>query len=411
MDDRGLYQTILGLTAPWTVERVELREADEAVDVWVAATPGTGFPCPHCAAVAPIHDHVERRWRHLDTCQFQTLLCARVPRVACPTHGVTTVPVPWAARGSRFTLLFERLAIAWLKDASVSAVARRLQLSWDEARGIMTRAVARGLARRPATPVRYLGIDEKSFLKRHQYVTVVVDLEAKRVLHVADDRKATSLGPYFTGLSPAERDGIEAVAMDMWEPYRQTLRAHLPDADRKIVFDKFHILQHVSEAVDTVRKQEHRRLAAQGDQRLKGTKYTWLRNTATFSADAWRAFTALRTSTLQSAKAWAMKESIRQLWTYRSATWATTFFRGWTRWVMRSGLEPMRKVARMLRAHLPNILTYLRHPITNAVTEGLNAKIQWLKYAARGYRDRAAFKMAIYFHCGGLDLDPQPGQL
>lgn len=328
MDDRGLYQTILGLTAPWTVEHVVLQEADEAVEVWVGAVAGTTFACPHCASPAPIHDHVERRWRHLDTCQFQTVRCARVPRVACTTHGVTTVPVPWAARGSRFTLLFERLAIDWLTGASVATVARRLRLSWDEARGIMTRAVARGLARRPATPVRSLGIDEKSFLKRHQYVTVVVDLDAKRVLHVADDRKATSLVPYFQSLTPAERDGIAAIAMDRWEPYRQTIRAHVPDADQKIVFDKFHVLQHINTDVDTVRKQEHKQLAAVGDQRLKGTKYAWLRNPATFSPDAWRAFTALRTSTLRSATAWAMKESIQQLWTYRSRAWAQTFFRG-----------------------------------------------------------------------------------
>ena len=112
MDDRGLYQTILGLTAPWTVERVELREAEQAVHVFVEATAGTTFTCPECGAAAPVYDHAERRWRHLDTCQFTTLLVARVPRVQCGTHGVKTIGVPWAEKGSRFTLLFERLAIA-----------------------------------------------------------------------------------------------------------------------------------------------------------------------------------------------------------------------------------------------------------------------------------------------------------
>jgi len=111
------------------VERVELREATQEVDVRVAAATGTTFGCPQCAAVSPVYDHVERRWRHLDTCQFRTLLCARVPRVRCATHGVTTVRVPWAEPGSRFTLLFERLAIAWLQDATPTAVGRRLGLS------------------------------------------------------------------------------------------------------------------------------------------------------------------------------------------------------------------------------------------------------------------------------------------
>jgi transposase len=407
VDDRALYQAILGLSAPWQVERVELRVEPGEVEVWVAAEAGTPHACPDCEAVSAIHDHVERRWRHLDTCQFRTVLCARVPRVRCSTHGVRTTRVPWAEPGSRFTLLFERLAIAWLREATPTAVARRLGVSWDEARGIMARAVRRGLARRQPTVVPYLGIDEKSFLKRHQYVSVVVDLDAPRILHVADERKAVSLVDYFRGLDDAQRTGIAAIAMDMWEPYRTTVRAHVPDADAKIVFDKFHVLQHVHVAVDTVRTQEHKALAAVGASPLTRTKYAWLRNPANFSAKAWREFAALRSSTLQTARAWAMKESLRRLWDYTYVGAARTFFRRWYGWAMRSRLDPMKKVALMLKSHLDNILTYLTHPITNAVTEGLNAKIQWIKYSARGYRNRDAFKMAIYFHCGGLDLEPR----
>lgn len=407
MEDRKLYQTILGLEAPWTVSGVELHESEREVDVWVAEKPDAVFTCPECGVAAPVYDRSERRWRHLDTCQFTTVLCARVPRVECSAHGVLTVRVPWAEPGSRFTLLFERLAIAWLKDATPSAVARRLGLTWDEARGIQERAVRRGLARRTREPVARLGIDEKSFLKRHQYVSVVVDLDEARVLHVADDRKAESLVPYFAALSVAERAGIEAIAMDMWEPYRKTVREQVDGADRKIVFDKFHVLQHVSAAVDQVRRRESRQLAASGDTTLKGTKYSWLRNPANFSATAWRAFAALRDSTLQSARAWALKESLRRLWDYTYMGAARTFFKRWFWWATHSRLAPMIKVARMLQRHLENILTYLTHRITNAVTEGLNAKIQWVKYGARGFRNREAFKMAILFHCGGLDLEPR----
>ncbi len=203
MDDRDLYQAILGLREPWTVERVELREAEQSVEVWVEEKSGTSFTCPECDERASIYDRAERRWRHLDTCQFTTILCARVPRVECAEHGVKTVRVPWAEPGSRFTLLFERLAISWLREATPSAVARRLGISWDEAHGIMRRSVARGLVRRTAegasTPVTRIGIDEKSFLKHHQYVSIVVDLDRRRVLHIADDRKAESLAPYFEG--------------------------------------------------------------------------------------------------------------------------------------------------------------------------------------------------------------------
>jgi transposase len=407
VEDRALYQAILGLTVPWDVVRVELREAEQTVQVFVEATPGTPFACPDCGTTAPAYDHAERRWRHLDTCQFTTLLVARVPRVQCPTHGVKTVRVPWAEKGSRFTLLFERLAIAWLKEATPTAVSRRLGLTWDEARGIQERAVRRGLARRTREPVARIGIDEKSFLKRHQYVTIVVDLDEPRVLHVADDRRADSLVPYFQGLSEAERTGIEAIAMDMWDPYRKTVREQVPNGERKIVFDKFHVLQHVGIAVDHVRRAESRTLAAEGDGTLKRTKYVWLKNPANFTKAAWDDFAALRDSTLQSARAWAIKESLRPLWDYTYVGAARTFFKRWYWWATHSRLAPVIKVARMLKAHLENILTYLTHRITNAVTEGLNAKIQWIKFGARGCRNRESFKTAILFHCGGLDLEPR----
>ena len=211
MDDRSLYAAILGLEAPWEVERVELRETEQVVHVWVRAQEGTQFVCPECREVGPIYDHSERSWRHLDTCQFQTLLHATVPRITCQTHGVRTVAVPWAERRSHFTLLFERLAIAWLKEATPLAVARRLGLMWEEANGIVERVVRRGLARRTSVTGRRLGIDEHSYLKHFQFVTMVVDLDTQHVLHVADDSHGRDAGallrePHARGAGGHHRD-------------------------------------------------------------------------------------------------------------------------------------------------------------------------------------------------------------
>ena len=235
MDDRALYATILGIAPPWQLSRVELDNAAKAVHVWLEERADTSFACPECGRVSAMYDHVERSWRHLDTCQYETRLHARVPRVDCAEHGVKTVTVPWATPHSRFTVLFERLAIAWLKEATPAAVARRLGLTWDEANGIVERAVRRGLARRPTAAARYLGIDEHSYLKHLQFVTMVVDLEQQTVLHVADDRTADTLADYFDGLSIDERLAIEAVAMDMWDPvspHRPRLRAGQGPQDR-----------------------------------------------------------------------------------------------------------------------------------------------------------------------------------
>lgn len=408
MDDRSLYAAILGLDAPWEVGRVELRETEQVVHVWVAAREGTRFVCPECGAAGPIYDHGERSWRHLDTCQFQTLLHAAVPRITCPTHGVRTITVPWAERRSHFTLLFERLAIAWLKEATPLAVARRLGLTWEEANGIVERAVRRGLARRTSVAGRRLGIDEHSYLKHFQFVTMVVDLDTQHVLHVADDRTAETLGHYFAELTPEERAGITAIAMDMWDPYRKAVRAYVPDADAKIVFDRFHVMRQVLEGVDQVRRREHRELLRHGDRRLTHTKFLWLKHPARLTAAMRRELRRLRRSTLKAARAWALKEAFQHLWEYRSIPAARAFFTRWAAWARRSRLRPMIHVAGIVHRHLENILTYLTHRITNAVTEGLNAKIQWIKYSSRGFRDRERFKLAIYFHCGGLDLDPRP---
>ena len=153
MRDRELYARLLGIEAPWHVQDVELRL--EAGEVQVRLAPDAAvLRCPHCAGVAPGYDTRERRWRHLDTCQYRTIVIAEVPRVQCATHGVVQIAVPWADAGARFTSLFEALAIDWLHEASLSAVARRLHLSWDEVDGIQQRAVARGLARRPAVHPR-----------------------------------------------------------------------------------------------------------------------------------------------------------------------------------------------------------------------------------------------------------------
>jgi transposase len=316
------------------------------------------------------------------------------------------VKLPWAEQRSRFTLLFERLAIHWLGAASQKAVAKQLKLSWDEIHGIMDRAVQRGLARRESEPLKYIGVDEKAFRKGHSYLTIVNDLDRARVLYVADDRKVTSLDGFWPTLTEKQKDGIQGVAMDMWDPYVSSVTNHLTDADQKIVFDKYHIAGHLGEAVDRVRRQERKDPDADIDDRLIGTKYLWLRNPKNFTAVAWKGFKTLRESTLKTARAWALKESAMFLFDYVYEGAARRHFKWWYNWATHCRLQPIIRVAQTLKARLANILTYLKHRITNATSESLNAKIQWVKYTARGFRNKENFKTAIYFHCGGLNMAP-----
>jgi transposase len=409
MQDQQLYEQILGIQSPWFVQRVELKLEDGEVHVHLAHREQARWRCAKCDRECALYDHAATRtWRHLDTCQYQTLLHAAAPRTQCPEHGVHAVRLPWAEPHSRFTLLFERLAIDWLQAASQKAVASRLGLSWDEVHGIMERAVARGLKRRAAQPIPRIGVDEKAFCKGHSYATLVSDLDRGCVLYVAQDRKQTSLDGFWGALTPQQLASIEAVAMDMWDPFVSSTRQHLPRADEKIVYDKFHVAKHLGEAVDRVRRAENKELRAKGDRRLVGSRYRWLRNPDNFSDDQWRDFRKLRESHLQTARAWALKEQAMVLWDYRYEGPARKHFAWWHRWATRSRLKPMIEKAKMLKARLPNILTYLKHRVTNAASESLNAKIQWVKYTARGFRNFQNFVTAIYFHCGGLDLAPSP---
>lgn len=406
IDSRTLYATLLGLKAPWAITDVELQQPPGEVHIRVALPAGTLWVCPECSSAAPIHDHQERRWRHLDTCQFPTIVHARVPRLNCPTHGIKQLPVAWAEAGSRFTAMFEALAIDWLKHASIKAVAEQLRISWAEADGILQRAVKRGLKRRTLEAPRHAGVDETSFQKRHEYVTVVSDLERSIVVHVADDRGRAALDGFWTSLREEQRAQVEAVAMDMWEPYIQSTREHLPGAAEKIVFDKFHVAQHLGDAVDRVRKQELRAGLAEGDPILKGTKYRWLENPQGRSWSAARAFNLLRELAPRVGRAWALREAAMALWSLRYPGVADRNFVAWYRWARRSRLEPMRRVAAMIQRHWANIRTYFTHRITNAGAEAINAKIQAAKRRACGFRNRARFRTAIFFHCGGLDLYP-----
>jgi len=261
----------------------------------------------------------------------------------------------------------------------------------------MERAVQRGLERRKAEPVSQMGVDEKAFRKGHSYLTLANDLIRGRVLYVAEDRKQSSLDGFWETLTAEQISGIEAVAMDMWDPYIASVREHVPGADGKIVFDKFHVAQHLGDAVDKVRRKENKTLRVAGDDRLAGTRYDWLRNPASMEPQDRKDFAELRSSELKTARAWALKETAMALYSYVYERPARKHCRWWHNWAVRSRLQPMIEVARMLKRRFENIITYLRHRITNATSESINAKIQWVKYTARGFRNKQNFVHAIYF--------------
>jgi transposase len=380
MRDISFFSRLLALESPWRVERVSLDTQEHHIDVWLAHRRNASFACPECGKRSPLRDHASTRsWRHLDHGDCLTWIHANLPRVICPVHGIRRVRVPWALPASRFTIAFERHAIDVLLQADVLGGACLLHISWDEAWNIMERAVARGLRAKKRRVIAHLGVDEKAVAKRHRYVTLVCDLDRSTVEFIGDDRKQTSLDAYYQSLSKKQLAGIKAVAMDMWDPFVASTVAYVPNGESKIVFDRYHIMKHMLEAVDEIRKWEHGLLKAEGDETLKGTKYLWLFSEENLPEPSREQFAALRALHLKTGRAWAIKESLRDLWAYQRKGWALRHWKRWYFWATHSRLKPVVKVARMIQGHLDNVMTYFDHRITNATSEGLNSKIQTIK--------------------------------
>jgi len=406
MRDVELYQQLLGFVAPWTVSRVELSVQGERVDIWAELAPQVRLPCPECETVLPVYDHAEERaWRHLDSCLFKTYLHARVPRIKCPTHGTRQVKKqPWTEARSRFTLLFERLAIDVLKEATVRGATRILRIRWDEAWHLMQRAVERGLRAKDKRVPERLGVDEKAISKWAHYITLVCDLDAATIEHVAEARRMESLDGYFLGFSTAQFEGIRAIAMDMWLPYISSTLRQVPGARNKIVFDPYHIMSYMNQAVDEVRKREHREHRARGDETLARSRYLWLYAQEHLQHKHQERFAVLRAMNLKTGRAWAIKESLREFWKMPTPEEAPAHWKQWYRWATHSRLKPVIKTKKGIQQKLHNVLTYFTHRITNAVAEVINSKIQTIKKATYGFRSFENFKTAIFFHCGGLRL-------
>jgi transposase len=401
---KELYYYLIGLVDPWTVADVQFEVKSQQVDIWVIYNSNT-CECPDCKEMCPIYDHVnERAWRHLDSCGYKTFVHAKIPRIQCPKHGVRQVNIPWAQPHSRFTLLFQQLAIDLLKQCTVSGAAKILRISWDQSWHIMDLAVKRGLLRKQNESINYIGVDEKSVLKGHSYFTIVYNFDKGTVEYVTDDRKTDSLRAYFKTLTEEQKASIKAVAMDMWHPYIQATTEAL--GEDKIVIDRFHVMKHMNKAVDEVRRQESKELYLKDDDTLKRTKYLWLYGQENIPEDRVEDFEALKAKTLKVSKAWAMKEMLRDLWNTTNLQTAILYWVKWFEWCLESGLKPLKKAANTIADHINMILMYFKHKITNATSEGLNSKIQKVKAMACGYRNRENFKTAIYFHCGGLELYP-----
>ena len=406
MKTEAFYQKLLNPPPPWRVERVELANDGSRVDVWLEHDRYT-FLCSKCLKPASTYDHMpEREWQHLDTCESQTFLHARLPRVNCPEHGVVMGAFPLADPYVDLTHKLEIRCIAVLQACDRSDAARLTGVTWERLGGVMSRAVERGLTRRGDAPPQNMGLDEKQVFARHKYFTIITDLDRRAVFDTIDGRAVEVISPWFEQLREALKK-VTCTTMDMSAGYARIVEEYMPQAEN--CFDHFHVVAAVNKAVNDVRKQEQESLPADDKKEFFRSRFCFLYGKENLPERYRERFKKAVAVSKKTARAWAIKESLRELWNgEREADETAMYFKRWYWWATHSRLEPMRKVAHSLKKHWNGIAAAIKHGISNALTEGLNSKIETVKRDACGFRNKAMFRIAILFHCGKLDMNPEP---
>ena len=408
------YEQILGISLPWQIIEAKIETTDKSVHVNLSHNKGEKFPCKHCKKLCSVHDHNKTRtWRHLDTCDHYTYLHAALPRVKCPEHGICTIEPSWSRANSRFTLQFESFLIDTLQSTQVrSRSALQLRVSEEQLKRVQIQAVERGLQHRKAFRsnsfylVRHVCIDEKSLFTGHHYVSILYDGQKGTVLEVVEHRTQQAAQNAFIQLGEyIDLQGVQVVTMDMWKAFQNAAKICLPKAD--IVHDRFHLSQYLNKAVDITRRAENKKLVTQKDNRLKGTKYLWLKNPINFTDKQQLTIDQLmQDKTLETVKAWTLKEEFKDFFKSQTIQQATDFFNQWSTKIEQSKNTWLLKVAKTFEKHLQGLLDYTKHRTSNAMAECINMAIQQVKSKARGFKSAKAFRIAILFHLGHLDVYP-----
>lgn len=368
--------------------------------------------CSNCFKKRPGYDTLEeRRFGFVPLWGLAVWLVYAMRRVDCPRCGVIVEAVPWAEGKMHTTHALCWFLASWAKVLSWKEVARRFQSTWDTVFRCVEHAVRWGLANRSLDDIHAIGVDELAWKKRHKYLTLVYQLDhgRRRLLHIARDRTAASFNGFFDMLGEERTRAITFVASDMWKAFLGVVRKRCSTAVH--VLDRFHVVQLLNKAVDTVRRQEVRSLRAAGRPALL-TKTRWLllKRPDNMSVDQRGRLRQLLRINLRSVRACLLKEQFQRFWTYSSSRWADRLLTRWTTMAMRSRLLPFKTFARTLRAHRRELLNWFaaRGLFAHGATEGFNNKARITTRKAYGFRSYEHAEIALYHALGDL---PEPDWL
>ena len=411
----ALFTSALGLQPPWFVEDVKLDTPRRRIDFEVECR-GAKFVCPHCgAAEQKVHDRMRRSWRHLDFFQYEAWLHADVPRVQCSACGKTTqMGVPWARENSGFTMLFEALALSMCQGLPVRQAAQMLRVRDKQLWRRIEHYVGQARLKQDMSRVAFVGVDETSMRKGHEYVTVVHDLDEKRLLFATPGKDHQTLKAFVEDLEAhgGQRTTIAQVCMDMSAAYILGAAKYLPNA--LVSFDRFHVVALANEAMDKVRKSEWTNESARVQQELgelspkerRSILWGLRKNPSGWNVKQINAMHWLQRANLKTARAWRLKMALRQVYararTHNQVTQAAEELRAWISWARRSRLESFKTLAATLRSHFDAVVRGMLDNRSNAFVEAMNGLMQQAKRAARGFRTAACFINIAYLRLSKL---------
>lgn len=404
---KQLFESALGISKPWLVRDVDFDTASKVLTIHIDFAAGTRFPVSGIEGVHPVHDTQTKRLRHLNFFQHECFLEVRTPRVKLPDGRVVQAEPDWFGKLSGFTLLFEALVLAMAQQMSFAAIAKLTGVSWHRVHAICKRYVDLAVAEADLSAVTAVAIDETSYRRGHNYLTIVADADERRVVFVTEGKDAQTVARFARHLAEHKgaADQIAAASIDMSPAFIKGIAEHLPEA--RITFDKFHVIAHASTAVDQTRRIEQRT-----DPSLKGLRWTLLKQRARLSEESRADLDALvaRAATKRTARAWLYREHLREILDRKQINVVSAMLKQWCTNVMRSKVEPMKDVAKLIRSHFDGIVAWTQTRQTNGFLEALNGLFQAAKRKARGYTRFDTMRTVIFLIAGKLDfsrLNPQ----
>ena len=402
MDMREIFGKALGISQPWFVTDVDFDVSKKRLDIRIDFFRGTTFPFEENGLVGhyKAYDTIEKEWRHLNFFEHECYLKARVPRIKTPDNKTHLIMPEWSGLQNGFTLLFEALILQLAKGMPVHLVCQLVKISDYKVWSILDKYTGTVRELNDYSNVTKVGMDETSISKGHDYVTLFVDLEKKKTIFVTEGKDHNTVKAFAEDLAAHQGDAsnVTDVSCDMSPAFIKGVKEALPMA--QITFDKFHILKIVNEAVDEVR-----RISAQSNPLLRGSKYIFLKNEKNLTQAQLSRKEELKISKLNEKlfRALNLRETFQQIYTATTESDFTDLLNKWYFWATHSRIEPMKKAAKTIKAHWAGVIQWKKSQINNGILEGLNSVVQAAKKKARGYKLKH-FKTIIYLITGGLDF-------